>query len=986
MKCPSCRAESPPGTKFCSKCGAALSQKFQACPTCGAKNLTDRKFCRTCGTALVGAADESSGKALEMPSGPDAKPNHIQCSRCGTDNKPSKRFCRLCGARLIEPAKRIQVAIAELRSIQESLSKLPQILVAQHLDTISELDEQLSEAQEAYDNGDRATGDELLTTIERRTSQLATDVIGLRDIAALAQEAERAQEKMASTVEEARASLPLLTLVKTSSLEKAIQRLETRLASGNKALELSQFKRARTLLSSTGAEKDIKALSNRLRAAQSKQRELESLREQVEEQLVDLGARADTMREDFIALALESPEAERKLSLILGKLTQGQEMREKGNLLRARKLVRSIETDLDALERYRLAKVKERKDKEALHVGLAQQSAALREKMRVLREDLESLDHVDATRQLGTLAQSEKRVRVADAADHAKAEKELENIGRALHGLRQQLPTLHQMQTQIADLLSRVAVLREGYEALQQKLMELKRPDLAPQLQLVERNLALLTKASEGKKLESTQPLDRLLSQMEDPARLEEEITDQVTVEEHLAQLLADVQGKVGALMQDLREAKREGAALRRVDEELHQTRAILSHAEQLQLQGRSTEAAEAMETIRMYDLDALKKDIEDELSRVKLLQMKTTLSLTKMPDAEGVTPYNVILSISGGGWQDTSSIQGNIKVSYYDRVDMRKAIDDLTTVINVLFGAQATLRGRMPEVPEDQALGSLSELGDLMYRLFLPTAIQKYLIETESPILITSNDLELPWELMCPENEFLCLRTAMGRMPMMRDFPRRNEYIREDKLRFLLIANPTGDLPATEKEIQWIGDRLRDEPVTVEIWRRDEVTGLKLHRALASGRYDVIHYSGHAHFNLKKPDESGLLLAGQNVLIAQTIQRTLRGRPLIFLNACESGREVMVDGEVSYTASESEGLASSFILGGALGIIGTLWPIFDEGAAEFASTFYEGLLAGQSLGEAVRLARLRVRESRPHDVTWASFVLYGDPTLSILE
>ena len=160
----------------------------------------------------------------------------------------------------------------------------------------------------------------------------------------------------------------------------------------------------------------------------------------------------------------------------------------------------------------------------------------------------------------------------------------------------------------------------------------------------------------------------------------------------------------------------------------------------------------------------------------------------------------------------------------------------------------------------------------------------------------------------------------------------------------------------------------------------------LRCWRALASGRYDVIHYSGHAHFNLKKPDESGLLLAGQNVLIAQTIQRTLRGRPLVLLNACESGREVMVDGEVSYTASESEGLASSFILGGALGIIGTLWPIFDKGAAEFASTFYEGLLAGQSLGEDVRLARLRVRESRPHDVTWASFVLYGDPTLSILE
>jgi CHAT domain-containing protein len=365
---------------------------------------------------------------------------------------------------------------------------------------------------------------------------------------------------------------------------------------------------------------------------------------------------------------------------------------------------------------------------------------------------------------------------------------------------------------------------------------------------------------------------------------------------------------------------------------------------------------------------------------------MKTTLALTKMPDAGGVTNYNVMLNISGGGWQDAPSIQGSIKVAYHDRVDLRKAIDDLTTVINVLFGAQGTLRGKMPKVSQNQPLDSLSELGDLMYRLFLPTVVQRHLSGVETPILVASNDLELPWELMYPENDFLCLRAPVGRMPMMRDFPRRNEYQREEKLRFLFLANPTGDLPAAEKEVEWIADRLTGEPATVEVWRGEEVTGLKLHRALASGRYDVIHYSGHAFFNPENPDESGLLLAGQNVFIAQTIQRTLRGRPLIFLNACESGREMMAEGEVSYVASETEGLASSFILGGALAIMGTMWPIFDEGAAEFASAFYENILAGQSLGEATRQARLHLRNSRPHDVTWASFVLYGDPTLNILE
>jgi CHAT domain-containing protein len=220
----------------------------------------------------------------------------------------------------------------------------------------------------------------------------------------------------------------------------------------------------------------------------------------------------------------------------------------------------------------------------------------------------------------------------------------------------------------------------------------------------------------------------------------------------------------------------------------------------------------------------------------------------------------------------------------------------------------------------------------------------------------------------------------------MMREFPRRNEYTRGERLRFLFIANPTGDLPATEKEVNWIADKLSGAAADVDIWLGEEATGLKLHRALASGSYDIIHFSGHAYFNAENPDESGLLLAGQNVFIAQTIQRTLRGRPLILLNACESGREMMREGEVSYTASETEGLASSFIRGGALGIVGTLWPIFDEGAAQFAAAFYDHLLSGKTLGEGLRQARWQLKETRPHDVTWASFVLYGDPTLTMLE
>lgn len=986
MKCPNCGAESPPDTEFCSKCGASLTPKIQGCPTCGAMNPVDNSFCRICGTSLLDLDGKPAAQIAERPSKPEARPSGIPCSRCGTDNRPDKRFCRQCGARLLEPAQSIEEIRTELTSMRDTLLKLPPTMADEAMVTLEDLEKRLKEAQQTYDRGDNASGRQLVTAIERTSTKLTERVVRLREQAKVVEQAERGQEKIAAAIERAKESLALLTFVTASPLEKAIHRLETRLSSGEKALQENQFKRAQTLLSGASAEKDIKNLHDKLIALQSKQQELESLKEQLADQIANLKARVETMGQELAGLGIETPELQRRLVLENERFTRVEEMKDRGKLVQARRMANSIEANLDALERVQLAKVKERRGSDALELRLAQQSQTLSERMKLLREDVETLTHIDATRHLESLAQLEEDLRAAQKVGPTKVDEELDKIRDRLRELRQQLPELYYMERQIPELLGRVAALREGYETLQQKLISLQRTDLAPQMESVQENLALLSDALAKTKFENTQPLLDLLSKTRDPAQLEEEITSKVEAEEDTTQLLAQVQAKVDALMQDLKEAQREGVALPREEQELGDMTAVLGRAEELQLQGKMQAATESLQKIKVGRLDELRTKIEDKLSRTKLLEMRTTLSLTKMPDAGGVTNYNVMLNISGGGWQDASSIQGSIKVAYHDRTDMRKAIDDLTTVINVLFGAQGTLRGEMPEVPENQALDSLSELGDIMYRLFLPTVVQRHLRKVESPILIASNDLELPWELMYPENDFLCLRAPVGRMPMMRDFPRRNKYNREDKLRFLFIANPTGDLPATEKEVEWIADRLSDEPATVEIWRGDEVTGLKLHRALASGRYDVIHYSGHAFFNPENPDESGLLLTGQNVFIAQTIQRTLQGRPLIFLNACESGREMMAEGEVSYTVSETEGLASSFILGGALGIIGTMWPIFDEGGAEFASTFYEYLLAGQGLGEALRQARLHVRESRPHDVTWASFVLYGDPTLNILE
>ena len=48
------------------------------------------------------------------------------------------------------------------------------------------------------------------------------------------------------------------------------------------------------------------------------------------------------------------------------------------------------------------------------------------------------------------------------------------------------------------------------------------------------------------------------------------------------------------------------------------------------------------------------------------------------------------------------------------------------------------------------------------------------------------------------------------------------------------------------------------------------------------------------------------------------------------------------------------------------------------------ASEFYKHFLAGETVGEALRKARLHLKTTRSKDINWMAFILYGDPTLKL--
>jgi hypothetical protein len=314
-------------------------------------------------------------------------------------------------------------------------------------------------------------------------------------------------------------------------------------------------------------------------------------------------------------------------------------------------------------------------------------------------------------------------------------------------------------------------------------------------------------------------------------------------------------------------------------------------------------------------------------------------------------------------------------------------------TRLRELSAPPASEEMRFVDVPQH-----LRKVGELLYRLFVPEAMHQVLRhhmgQRPSSLVLTTNDLELPWELLHDGDEFICLTRPMGRMVMGRVQPREKRPApRNPKLRFLVVyADPNQNIPEAKKEVESIASALRTkwkDRIVVDAWTKpEEVTGDRFNDALLDGRYDVNHYAGHASFNPDHPELSGLLLTDGEVLFAQKLRRLLSGQPLIFLNACESGRVANEQDmpETNYMGKPAEGLASALLDGGAVACIGALWPVYDDAAADFAISFYNLLLQGHVIGEALRQARVESRKQHGQSATWASFALYGDPTVPLAE
>jgi pimeloyl-ACP methyl ester carboxylesterase len=292
-----------------------------------------------------------------------------------------------------------------------------------------------------------------------------------------------------------------------------------------------------------------------------------------------------------------------------------------------------------------------------------------------------------------------------------------------------------------------------------------------------------------------------------------------------------------------------------------------------------------------------------------------------------------------------------------------------------------------------DKAVGGTARaaevvaLGQQFADLVLPTEVCTVLDSMRGRQLVVVHDAptaRIPWETLTINGWSPAITNGLSRRYLAENLPIATwleERRGEPTLKLLLVVNPTGDLQGAEEEGDRVQKLVASRPdIDATVLAGERASKMAILTALRSGKYDCVHYAGHAFFDPRNRGRSGLLCAGREVLSGADLIGISNLPFLVFFNACEAGRvrgrSVAASTKPASVRSEqASGVAEALMRGGIAIFLSTYWPVADDAAKTFASTFYERLLAGEGVGSALLHGRKAIEEQRD----WADYILYGN-------
>ncbi len=204
-------------------------------------------------------------------------------------------------------------------------------------------------------------------------------------------------------------------------------------------------------------------------------------------------------------------------------------------------------------------------------------------------------------------------------------------------------------------------------------------------------------------------------------------------------------------------------------------------------------------------------------------------------------------------------------------------------------------------------------------------------------------------------------------------------------KLAALIIADPASDasLAGALAEAEAVADLLEREGVEVTMLLQENATRAAVVRALLNKQFDILHFAGHCFYDAENLAGSGWIFKMNPIecFTASELSRLDRIPAFVFANACESGitsDDPLLRQQAGPDLAIAPAFAESFFQRGVRNFICTGWAVNDDAALAFATTFYEHLLHGEEMHQAVRLARSAAFAA---DIaTWGAYQHYGNP------
>jgi len=278
------------------------------------------------------------------------------------------------------------------------------------------------------------------------------------------------------------------------------------------------------------------------------------------------------------------------------------------------------------------------------------------------------------------------------------------------------------------------------------------------------------------------------------------------------------------------------------------------------------------------------------------------------------------------------------------------------------------------------------AKIGNLLYRRILPTKIQDHIDNHEGGVILETDDLSFPWDLLHDERSFLCCNTPFSRLSMSTQWV--NTIFQGDSGsrvslgKMLIIADPNDNQPGSVEEAQELQRLFRKHGVNAEMLiGSSQCSYMHIKQILAERFFELIHIAGSLRY-LPNRQTSALVLANEQLLTAEEIC-SLSPTPFVFLNVKHEAMNLDEnDGnEWEYAPLNIRSMAQAFMYEGkgkkSVGVIGSMWgPMDTKLNLSFTKNFYTMLLSGIPLGDALTQSKCGNRDETSHGT---GFVFIGD-------